>query len=193
MALGVFAPPADDFKLVTTQQSVTLYERWIMHNGDRVRELKAEFPVNVNTTDKLITTLKNEREGAKWNQNVSQYDVIGHKDENVWLLYIRYHIPWPLDDQDCCMLYRAKKLSENFMEISFESITRPEFPETDKVIRMTGVKGKWLMEKTNAGGFKITYYITSDKSRSLPQWVSDPIVHKNMIKTMSALKDILEG
>ncbi len=44
----------------------------------------------------------------------------------------------------------------------------------------------------HSGNVKVTYLITTDRSREIPRWVSDPIVHNNLIKTMSKFKTLAE-
>lgn len=185
---------AADFKLVQSQQNIALYERWIQHNGNNVRELKAEFTVKTNGTPQVIQLLKDAGKGNVWNPNASAYKIRLLQNTS-WLTYIRYKTPFPMDDQDCCLkyFYADADASKPMYAINFESMASNNFPLQKNVTRITGIKGKWLIENKGNGTTKITYQIVSDKSASIPRWVSDPIIHNNLFTTISSFKKLLEA
>jgi len=182
---------AGDYKLVTREHSISLYERWIQHNGGPVRELKAEFTVNTNV-EKVIALLKNEQKGLIWNNHASVYKIIPEKQQQAWMAYIQYDIPWPMDDYDCLLAYHTEtRPASGITEILFKSIQSNRFPVSADITRITGTKGKWILEKQK-DGLKITYLITTDRNKSIPRWVSDPVIHNNLFTTMTRFKDLLE-
>lgn len=191
---GAARAQADDFTLVKKQPSIALYERWISHNNNPVRELKVEFVTRALTVYRLLQCLQDESKGKQWNRHAIQYKVAQQADPQSWLLYIRYNLPWPLSDQDCCLRYflPAGTQSHSAAEILFESTSDHRFAERSQVTRLTGVKGKWVLEPLNAQTCKITYFIATNRSSSIPRWVSDPLVYNNLLSTMSAFKSLLE-
>lgn len=183
-----------EFKLVKQNKAITLYERWIPGaGGENVREIKAVFLVKAGVPA-VIGLFKDQSRGMQWNTNASDYKIASQADEQHWITYIRYNIPWPMDDQDCCLLYQYHNLSgaTNAAEVIFESTADSRFPLPDKTTRITGTRGKWIMEPATGGQIKITYMVTTDRSKKVPRWVSDPIIHDNLFKTMTRFKDLLE-
>lgn len=185
---------ADDFTLVKKQQSIVLYERWIHHNNNPVRELKVEFVTKAISLNRLLQLLQDESTGKQWNRNAIQYKVARQSDAPTWLLYIRYNLPWPLSDQDCCLRYYlpGANTGHSSSEIFFESSADPRFAEKGQVTRLTGVKGKWVLEPLNGQTCRVTYFIATNRSSSIPRWVSDPLVYNNLLHTMSSFKSLLE-
>jgi len=185
---------AGDFELVKAERNVALYERWIKHNGNTVRELKASFTAKAASAEAVVALLKNPAKGPKWNTNAKNYKIAYTSNDAVWLTYVRYKIPWPLDDQDCSLKYSFNKadLNNPVCNIYFEGITTDKFPVVKNVTRITGTKGKWMVEKVKEGNLKITYQIVTDKSASVPRWVSDPIIHDNLFKTITEFRKLLE-
>lgn len=185
---------ADDFTLVKKQASIALYERWIQHNNNPVRELKVEFVTRTISLNRLLQLLQDESKGKQWNRNAIQYKVAHQGNAPSWLLYIRYNLPWPLSDQDCCLRYSMPAANNNHIssEIFFESSTDPRFTEKAQVTRLTGVKGKWVLEPLNAQTCRVTYFIATNRSSSIPRWVSDPLVYNNLLQSMSSFKTLLE-
>lgn len=184
-----------DFKIVKKQGAITLYERWLPGSkGEPVRELKAEFLVESDIQN-VIRLLTNQSAGMKWNQNASVYRIAHTLNDDEWINYIRYNMPLMFDDQDCCLLYKisaSSLLNKNKCVINFESINSPLFPSNPDLTRITGVNGQWKLEQQPNHLLKITYLISSDKSGSIPRFISDPIIHNNLFKTMESFKNLLE-
>lgn len=185
---------ADEFRLLKRRHAIALYERWIRHNGNEVRELKAEFTARTDKAENLVRLLKNESLGLEWNSDARIYEVVEGKEPDAWLLYLQYDIPWPLDDYDCLLAYRYEETPGNgiLAEISFKSITSDRFPVSGSVSRITGIQGKWVLEE-QAGCLKVTYLLATDRNEKVPRWVADPIVHDNMFKTMTKFRNCLEA
>lgn len=191
----IFATEPDpQFKFIETRGPITLYERWVRHNNNSVRELKAVFMIHKTGVVDFITLLKSEQAAYKWNPNAKKLSVALSKEDNIWHSYMRYKIPWPMDDQDCCLkyYYDKNKLNGNLVPIYFYSVDYPAFPKLKTVTRITGTKGCWLLQQTNPDNLNITYNIVTDKSAIIPRWVSDPIVYNNLFSSLTALKNILE-
>lgn len=185
---------AGDFELVKAERNISLYERWVKHNGNNVRELKADFIVKAASAADVVALLKNPAQGARWNANAKKYKIAYTGNDAVWLAYIRYKIPWPMDDQDCSLQYSFNRsdLDGRVCVISFRGVDTHKFPVEKNVTRITGTSGKWVVEKINNGDIKITYQIVTDKSATVPRWISDPIIHDNLFKTIEAFRTLLE-
>jgi hypothetical protein len=192
----LFANPIliSDFKIVKKEGGITLYERWITGSKhEPVRELKAEFMVK-SKMENVVTLLKNQNLGTKWNQNAQSYKIVESANSGEWINYIRYDMPVFFDDQDCCLHYKAPDAStvnKQIIVIPFQSIRSNLFPDEEGVKRINGVKGEWKIEQQN-DGLKIIYIISSDRSKSVPRFISDPIVHQNLFKSMTSFKSLLE-
>lgn len=181
-----------EYRLVKRDKSISLYERWISAgNEESVREIKAVFTVqsDVPSVARLLT---DQQQGVVWNARAKAYQVLPLEEGREWITYLKYNIPWPFGDQDCCLLFRLKMRNERSGEISFESTLNNRFPVSGDVTRITGTRGKWLMEETGANTMQITYTITTNRSARIPRWVSDPIIRNNMFETMSTFRSILE-
>lgn len=185
---------ASDFKLVKREKSISVYERWVDYHGHSVRELKVDFIARKGEAAKVIALLKDPSKGSTWNANAKSFRIALTGNETLWYNYVRYDIPWPLSDQDCSLKYYYNKneLQRSTCTIYFESAASSPFPVVKEVTRLTGTKGKWTIEKNPDGSLKISYQIITDKSSSVPRWLSDPIIHDNVISTMSSFRRLLE-
>jgi hypothetical protein len=179
------------YTLVKKTESIALYERWIQISGaEKARELKVVFSARTDAS-KIVAVLKDPALGRAWNQNVKEYAIRQEPGQTGWTSYIRYGIPWPIGDQDCCLSYSIRVTGQN-TELFFESTQHVLFPQQKNAARISGVKGKWLLEAHGNGSVKVTYTISSDKNRQLPKWITDPVIHKNMISNITAFIRIIE-
>ena len=195
LAIGsVTTAVAGDYKMVKSQNDITIYERWIVRpGGAKVRQLKVVFTARTSGSN-VISLLKNEQAGTKWNGRAETYKVIPTTSTSSWINYTRYATPFPMADQDWCVQYSITNTTEtgNYAEVHFESIEDKRFPKDDDVKRITGVKGTWTMESMQDSGTKITYIIASNKDSSIPRWIADPVIHSTIFDTMTEFKKLLE-
>lgn len=189
LTTGSSFPTTDDYKIVKQDETVTLYERWIEQgSSEKVRELKAIFLVRSSAT-RLVNLLQNQQLGTKWNPHAKEYRVSLHTQPNQWINYVKYSMPWPFDDQDCCMLFSF----DNANQVSFSSTNTNLYPLKKNISRINMVKGKWIMQDRGNGLLHITYIVSTAKSKKVPAWISDPIVRNNMMETMKSFKKTLEN
>ena len=143
--------------------------------------------------NEIVALLKNEEAGRKWNDRAESYHVI-NKGEGYWINYIKHDVPFPLDDQDWCVQYYQPGYQRSgYTELYFESINDNRFPLAKSTKRITGVKGRWILEDSSNGNVRITYIISTNRDSSVPRWIADPIIHNTMLETMSNFKNLLEN
>ena len=193
--LPFYAQAADNqaYTFIGKEDNISLYQRWVIsENNQKVRELKAFFYIQ-SDFQSIEQVLKNQSLGKQWNTHASIYKIDKTGMHNEWLNYIRYDLPWPLNDQDCYLQYTSKVMDNHTIEIRFQSIKNSQHPILKGVGRISGVKGKWVLKKVRNNKLKVVYTITSDPSFTIPRWLSDPIVHKNLIATLSNFRSEVEG
>lgn len=178
------------FLLVKKAKGIELYEKWHEVATNRMtREVKVVYSMNA-TIESAAALIENENKATQWNKSSSMYKIIP-KDENSWVSYIQYNLPWPMDNQDCVLEYSVSSLKENHIIIDFKSIVHEIFPTSNNVVRITDIKGKWIFRETTTGTV-VEYSITTMPSPTLPRWVTDPLVRNNLIDTMDEFRNILE-
>ncbi|MBL7718835.1 MAG: hypothetical protein JNL72_08365 [Flavipsychrobacter sp.] len=182
---------AGDYKLVKKDDGVSLYEKWITAmNGEQARELKVVFVVNASPAQALAL-LKDQSKGPEWNPQADVFRIIP-ATESSWVSYVRYDIPWPVGDQDCCLQYTVKP-APGATEVHFQSTTHSLFPVKSGVGRIAGTRGKWVLENSGGKQTKVTYTITANRNNKLPKFITDPIIHDNMLESMALFTSLLEN
>jgi len=187
---GRYATDTADFVLVKSAKGIDLYERWQMvASGELAREVKAVFTVAAEMGE-VASVIKNEALGLEWNKSTKVYNV-ELVEYDGWICYLLYDLPWPVSNQDCVLKYNAHYQPDK-INIYFHGTDHPLFPLREGVDRIQDVKGKWVITKSE-GDIKIEYYITTTPSKTLPRWITDPIIRSNLMETMRAFRNILEG
>jgi hypothetical protein len=178
-----------DFIHVKTVKGINLFERWHMiSTGELAREVKAVFRVNAPMSE-VAGLIKNESRALQWNKNTKVYDVEVVASDD-WICYLEYDLPWPVSNQDCVLQYNQSYQGDELI-IYFEGINHPRFPLKHGIDRIPDVKGKWIIAEKERETI-IEYYITTTPSKTLPRWITDPIIRNNLMETMRAFKNILE-
>jgi hypothetical protein len=181
-------PKEAEFKQVYSRENITLHERPIVNKyGVDVREVKALFTAK-STTDVVVEMLRNAEKGLQWNVGAGAYDVLNNQ-KLTWVTYIEYDLPWPLNDHDA-VLQHSLTQKENAIEVTIESIDNV-IPLKKGAERMEQVQGKWTIRPVGFDVVEISYQV-STKPSAIPRLITDPIVHYQMTKSMSALRELLE-
>lgn len=183
-------PDTADFVLVEENDGIALYERWYSISPDQqAREIKATFAVKTQSVD-AATLIRNESRGREWNKNTKSYEIVS-QNENRWIAYIEYDLPWPVSNQDCVLEY-SQNYSQNCLQIEFKEANHPSFPVKKRIQRINEISGKWIFREGDHG-LSIEYYITTTPSSTLPTWLTDPIIRNNLIQTLQEFRSILEA
>lgn len=176
------------FKQVYARENVVIHERpAINKQGLEVRELKVSFTVH-SPQWAVVGMLRDAAKGLEWNLGASAYEV-HESDGNSWVTYIKYNLPWPLNDHDA-VLQHSLVDHHDFVEVLLESVD-DRLPVNEGVDRMQQVQGKWTVRPISHGLCEISYQVSS-KPTNMPRLLVDPIVHYQMVRSMSALRELLE-
>ncbi|MEJ2596206.1 MAG: hypothetical protein P8100_14025 [bacterium] len=182
-----------EFVCVRSEEDINLYTRWIPVTKERsVRQIMVSFTVNAGR-EEVIDILSDESLYLQWMKSAKQYYRIRTVNENSWYAYIQFSIPWPLKNQDCILKYEVLPPSDaaiNVIQVS----SVPEYMADQKgVERISHMELTWVITEIAPDQTFIQYYAFSNQPPKFPTWITDPIIQKNTIKTMSALQDICQA
>jgi hypothetical protein len=184
----------DGFVLLKKENRICIYERWVTFPKSKpaikAREVKGEFVVN-SSIYQALALVKNETKIKIWQTHVSEFKVFLQTDTTWWYEYSYHDIPWPVSDQDHFLIYKLTVLPDKNLFVSFESKTNNLLaPVRDDADRMA-LSGSWLFEKLADHKTKVTYRIISMPS-SIPKFITDPVIRRNMMNTIESYVAILE-
>jgi hypothetical protein len=179
----------EDFLVIKKDNGMELAERWIKSEGktDR-REVRIVMTVHTDPAN-FLRTLMDENMGKTWNVNSTDYRIkITGKDK--WISYIQYDLPFPLSDRVCYFTNQSISYGDKTM-VYFKSSHSDIFPHDSNYEKITGLEGKWILQREGRH-YILSYHIISVPDKSLPRWMVDPVIRKNLWKSMENLRAILE-
>lgn len=180
------------FSVVRKQEDIRVYERWFEVEGEgrETRELKSEFTVSAGA-DEILPFIQDADKVIKWMKAAGEVKAVEGKSASGWMSYIRYDVPWPMNDQDCLMRYHLVREGSHTL-IYFRSVADHRMPPRDGVKRLEGIQGLWRLQPLNNGRTKVTYSMLTLEKPTMPRWVTDPVVRANMLDSMVAFYDLLK-
>lgn len=179
------------FKIVKEQGDIHVYERWFEVEGENreTRELKAEFEAPAGL-DEILPLIREPEKAARWMNAASEVKAVGSQSGPQWSSYIRYNLPWPLNDQDCVMCYHLIREGGRTL-VYFRSVADSRVPPKDGVKRLEGVQGLWKLQPLSPGRTKVTYSMLTLEKPTMPRWVTDPAVRANVMDSMAAFLGLM--
>ncbi|MCB9054088.1 MAG: hypothetical protein H6556_32195 [Lewinellaceae bacterium] len=180
------------FQVVKKKGSIHVFERWFEVEGEEreTRELKSEFTVSA-SIDEILPFIQDPGKVEKWMKAVGEVKAIEGKGTPQWVSYIRYDVPWPLNDQDCLMRYQLLR-EGNRASVYFRSVADSRMPPKDGIKRLEGIQGLWRLQALGNGQTRVTYSMLTLEKPSMPRWVTDPVVRANMLESMEAFFGLLK-
>lgn len=179
------------FELSRSNKSISIFTRWIPATETRqTRQLKAEFYLDCFATD-VLSVLQDETTYTSWMKAAKSYYRLMTVDAYQWYSYVQFSIPWPLNNQDCILKY---SILEN-PEIGQTKITlksEPAFLETfEGVERISHMEAVWIITQVGPSKTHVEYLVYSKQEPKFPTWITDPLIQKNLLKTMDALRNVV--
>ncbi len=181
------------FNLVRSDDNISIYTRWIPVTETRsTRQLKAEFVIDC-PAEKVVSVLRDEKSYTKWMKATKTYYRLKTINENQWYSYVQFSIPWPLNNQDCILKYEVHEcIDPSKTEITLAG--EPDFLQTyEGVERISHMEGSWVITKIGAGKSRVEYLVYSKQAPKFPTWITDPLIQKNLLKTMNAFREIVKN
>ena len=183
-----------EFVLIKKDGPIAVYERWVTFPGSdpqvTARELKGEFTFN-NTVYAGLKLIQDEKKVYKWQHHVTEFKVFTQPDTAIWHEYSYHDIPWPVSDQDHFLEYKLHiKKQGRELFITFCTKTNDKVAPVRKGVTRMELSGSWKLEQLAAGKTKATYRIISMPS-GIPKWLTDPIIHRNIMTTIERFIKIM--
>lgn len=186
------ASPDDEnkFVLVRNEDDISLYLRWIQINETTsTRQVKADFVIDCPAA-RVVSVLCDEKTYQHWMKATKSCYRLKTIDQNQWYSYFQFSIPWPLNNQDCILKYQVREYKESSKTV-INLLSDAGYLKPNKGIeRISHMEGCWIITQLENGKTHVEYYVYSVQKPKFPTWMTDPLVQKNLIRTMSGLRNI---
>jgi hypothetical protein len=183
---------ADGFILARSDGNIKILYRWINTEAPQaVRQLKAEFIAHC-PMNRILDVIHDDNHFQEWMSNTKSYYRVKSVDTGNWYSYVQFSLPWPLSNQDCILHYQLKTpASPDFVQL-FITGEPAYLKEFKGVKRISHLDIQWKLRSIGPGRTLVEYYVFSNQVSDLPRTLTDPIIQKNLLRTMNAFRETAE-
>lgn len=155
----------------------------------KTRQMRISFLVEA-SPDELISMFQDADRFSSWSARIKDCEIL-HDDEDAWVNYSLYNIPWPFEQKDIVTAYQiVKSLNNTTLFIKGEP---NRLPYKKGISRIGKYEGRWVFTPIENGQTKVDFYSISFTRPVLPRFVQDPIVQGILLDSIKRLKNLTEA
>jgi hypothetical protein len=109
--------------------------------------------------------------GSKTEGNFKKRVVIREDEHERWT-YEQIHAPLVSDRDYVMKVTLVQPASTGRCEVAFEASKDPAYPPTEDHVRLTTIRGNWVLTPRENGKVRITYQLYSDPGGSVPAFLA---------------------
>lgn len=152
---------------------------------------------------KMTTSMKATLSGAvqllgevenysKWGYKLSEAKLLKKVSDKEFYYWSKLDFPWPLNDRDIIVQAKLEQDSAS-KRVTAISVAKPDYlPENKDVVRLKKTTTKWTIYPGTGGWLYIEYYIYSDPSGNIPDWLVNMAIDVGPRETLNSMRKILQ-
>ena len=111
-------------------------------------------------------------------------------DDRTSITYNRTAAPWPVAHRDVVLRGRSEfDADAGVVRIEFESVTHPDMPPVEGVVRMPFLRGHWYLWPEDGGQkTRVEYQVHANPGGQLPEWLANRVSKEIPVKTIQGLR-----
>ncbi|MCX6245909.1 MAG: hypothetical protein NTU98_14540 [Bacteroidetes bacterium] len=177
-----------EFTVVKEESGIRISEKWIPVTSTRsARQVRCEFTVEGSVAS-VISVLHDDLSFTKWMKGTKTYYRVKTIDPGHWYSYVQFHLPWPLHNQDCIIRYEVSTDAADGKTVIRMTGDPGFLKQFEDVTRIPNMEGSWKFTDLGNNRVGVEYRMFTNQAPKFPRWITDPIVHSNLLKTMDAFR-----
>jgi len=169
--------------------------RWLtLNDGSKVIERKARMIVQGVSPKQVAAVIRDYKLIPKWMNAVSEAQLIKSADNNLWVIFLIFKLPWPLRNK--YLINEVREQKHSFLPLySFKINSSDKYkPPFDCKINDFGhYEGVWKVYSWQKDVTYIEFSAFSTAPPQFPRWIQDPIVNRSFAKTMESFYKLLKN
>ena len=190
---NVYAGPLA-WRPVTVKNGIALYQQ-AMPSG-QVR-IKAEFEATASVSN-FMKVMQDTTNAPNWLDRAKIVTVLSHPSELEYIVYTEFFAPWPFKNR-YMVTYSRYQFTANGrldLQITDRHPSLAEFEQLNDVehlVRLKEMSALWQVTPLDGEKVNIEYQASADPNGLLPDWLTNKLVLKSALTTLSQLKKTLEN
>lgn len=174
-----------DWVLVTEDNDIKVFERWVSLDKQRARERSGKMLLNCTPAD-LLAVLTDVNKVDYWMSNVEECHVINRSSDDEWFVYTVMDAPWPVGKQDFVSKYVITRKGDRII-LDIRQQTGL-VPKKKNIERLDTFSASWEIVPISDNIIDVRFTTQSTQPAKYPNWVQDPIVRKTFLQNMRKLR-----
>lgn len=179
-----------EWSLAKTHGDITISTRTTHFSDSEIRETKATILIHqsLSSTVRLLEGNSDIWRSLKRMAYLNDFNIT--PDKKTWNSYFQFDMPWPFHNQDVIVRCHVEHVeNSNQVRIIIESVPNL-VPKQKGVTRVEKFSSVWLLDEIDMNSTRVQYIGKADGKGFLPQWITDPIVHRNLITLLESLSSL---
>ena len=179
---------------VTVKNGIALYQQ-AMPSG-QVR-IKAEFEATASVSN-FMKVMQDTTQAPNWLDRAKIVTVLSHPSELEYIVYTEFFAPWPFKNRYMVTYsrYQFTPSGEMHLQITDRHPSLTEFVQVkgaENLVRLKEMSALWQVTPLEGGKINVAYQASADPDGLLPDWLTNKLVLKSALTTLSQLKKTLEN
>lgn len=194
--LGTVCADDDDWTPVIEKNGITVSAR--MHPDNDVREYRAVTILDENIQS-VSAVLDDIPAAVEWFPFCRFAGLIDAESDGRKIIINVADLPWPFQDRYAVFSSRktgnpAKKEIAIDFEVDKDSLSRnvDSLVDADAMVRISFMKGEWLLTMIGPDKTKVTYTVCADAGGHIPGWLITTFFDSTPYKTLENLKQFVK-
>lgn len=183
-----------EWQPVTVKKGIALYQHPMSSGQVRI---KAEFEV-MSSVLAFMEVMQNTEQAPNWLDRAKKVVVLAHPSELEYIVYTEFFAPWPFKNRYMVTYsrYQFTPNGEMHLQITDRHPSLTEFVHVkgaENLVRLKEMSAFWQVTPLEGGKINVAYQASADPDGLLPDWLTNKLVLKSALTTLSQLKNTLEN
>lgn len=181
-------------QMIESDYIITQFRWLIINDGTRVIERKAGMVVQGISPEQVAAVIRDYKIIPKWMNAVNEAQLIKSADDNLWVIFLIFKLPWPLRNK--YLINEVREQKHSFLPLySFKINSSDKYkpPFECKINDFGHYEGEWKVYSWQKDITYIEFSAFSTAPPQFPRWIQDPIINRSFTKTMESFYKLLNS
>ena len=181
-----FSPFQSDWQEAKKKDGIIIYTKKV--TGYEIKMFKAITTYKNVKISKVVNIIKDADKAEDWVSDVSVGEMIKKSNEEQWLSYLLFDLPWPLEQREMTLDNNITTNTSDEVVIKLTINSEMPLREVD-AIKIENAEGYWQLNQVGAD-VKVVYSFVGDPNGNIPAWVINMFVVDGPLETLGKLKEL---
>jgi hypothetical protein len=139
----------------------------------------------------VIDLIENVKNFDRWDESVSEIQVLEHEAGRMIKYYVVYDVPWPFKDRDLCVEANISSDQDTGARLFVAKSAPAAVPLNDDNVRITDYWQKWIIRSMDNGYIHLTVEGFADPAGDIPSWIVNMAITDTPFNMLKSIRENL--